>query len=107
MSDLAWLCLCRITNELTETKNLYSSFKRELCWLWNSVYNEFVDRMDKSVPRVTVWHQAPLRQICLSFPKTYVVVFFLHTFGCQALDHFRFSVFSTIPCIYTCHLAEF
>ena len=35
--EMAWLCLCRITNESTETENCYLSLNRELCWLWNSV----------------------------------------------------------------------
>ena len=32
------------------------------------IYHEFVDRIDYSVPRVTVWHHTapPERQICLS-----------------------------------------
>ena len=29
----AWLRLCRIKNELTETKKCYSSLNRELPWL--------------------------------------------------------------------------
>ena len=36
--EMAWLRLCRITNESTEIENCYSSLNRELCWLWNSVY---------------------------------------------------------------------
>ena len=36
--EMAWLRLCRITNESTEIKMSYSSLNRELCWLWNSVY---------------------------------------------------------------------
>ena len=35
---MAWLCLCRIKNESTETENCYLSLNRELRWLWNSVY---------------------------------------------------------------------
>ena len=34
---MAWLRLCRITNESTEIENCYSSLNRELRWLWNSV----------------------------------------------------------------------
>ena len=37
--NMAWQRLCRITNESTEIKNCYSSLKRKLRWLWNSVYN--------------------------------------------------------------------
>ena len=37
--EMAWLRICRITNESTETKNCYYSLNRELRWLWNSVYN--------------------------------------------------------------------
>ena len=36
--EMAWLPLCRITNESTETENWYYSLNRELRWLWNSVY---------------------------------------------------------------------
>ena len=36
--EMAWLCLCQITNESTKTENRYSSLDRELRWLWNSVY---------------------------------------------------------------------
>ena len=36
---MAWLRLCRITNESTEIDNCYSSLNRELRWLWNSVYS--------------------------------------------------------------------
>ena len=36
--EMAWLGLCRITNESTEIENCYSSYNRELFWLWNSVY---------------------------------------------------------------------
>ena len=36
--EMAWLRLCRITNESTEIENCYSSLNRELRWLWNSVY---------------------------------------------------------------------
>ena len=36
--ELAWLCLCRVTNESTEIENCYSSLNRELRWLWNPVY---------------------------------------------------------------------
>ena len=36
--EMAWLCLCQITNESTKTENCYSSLNRELRWLWNSVY---------------------------------------------------------------------
>ena len=36
--EMAWLRLCRITNESIKTKNCYYSFNRELRWLWNSVY---------------------------------------------------------------------
>ena len=35
---MAWVRLCRITNESTETENCYLSLNRELRWLWNSVY---------------------------------------------------------------------
>ena len=35
---IAWLRLCRITNESTETDNNYESLIGELRWLWNSVY---------------------------------------------------------------------
>ena len=34
---VAWLRLCRITNESTETENCYSSLNGELRLLWNSV----------------------------------------------------------------------
>ena len=37
--EMAWLRLCRITNESTETENCYSGLNRELRWLWNSVYD--------------------------------------------------------------------
>ena len=37
--EMAWLRLCRITNESTEIENCYSSLNKELRWLWNSVYN--------------------------------------------------------------------
>ena len=36
--EMAWLPLCRITNESTETENWYYSLNRELRWLWNSVF---------------------------------------------------------------------
>ena len=36
--EMAWLRLCRITNELTAIENYYSSLNSELRWLWNSVY---------------------------------------------------------------------
>ena len=35
---MAWLSLCRITNESTESENCHYSVNRELRWLWNSVY---------------------------------------------------------------------
>ena len=35
---MAWLRLCRITNDSTETENCYKCLNRELRWLWNSVY---------------------------------------------------------------------
>ena len=31
--EMAWLRLCRITNESTETENCYLSLNRELRWL--------------------------------------------------------------------------
>ena len=37
--EMAWLRLCRITNESTEIENCYSGLNGELRWLWNSVYN--------------------------------------------------------------------
>ena len=46
--EMAWLRLCRITNESTETENCYKCLNRELCWLWNLVY---VDGMFPSVFR--------------------------------------------------------
>ena len=36
--EMAWLRLCRITNESTEIENCYSGLNREFRWLWNSVY---------------------------------------------------------------------
>ena len=36
--EMAWLRLCRITNESTETEICYACLNRELRWLWNSVY---------------------------------------------------------------------
>ena len=36
--EMAWLRLCRITNESTEIENCYSSLNRDMRWLWNSVY---------------------------------------------------------------------
>ena len=30
--EMAWLCLCRFTNESTETENSYSSLNRDLRW---------------------------------------------------------------------------
>ena len=36
--EMAWLHLCRITNESTKTENCYYSLNRELRWLWHSVY---------------------------------------------------------------------
>ena len=36
--EMAWLRLCRVTNESTEIENCYSSLNRKLRWLWNSVY---------------------------------------------------------------------
>ena len=36
--EMAWLRLCRITNDSNEIENCYSSLNRELRWLWNSVY---------------------------------------------------------------------
>ena len=38
--EMAWLRLCRVTNESSETENYYS-LNRELHWLWNSVYINF------------------------------------------------------------------
>ena len=38
---MAWLRLCRITNESTETEKCYLSLNTELRWLWNSVYYKF------------------------------------------------------------------
>ena len=55
------------------------------------IHHKFVDRIDNSVPRVTVLHhealpsdakQWPEGQNCLSYPQTHVGFFFLHTFGC-------------------------
>ena len=40
--EMAWLRLCRITNESTEIANCSSSLNTELRWLWNSVYDEDV-----------------------------------------------------------------
>ena len=37
--EMAWLRLCRITDESTESQNLYKSLNTELRWLWNSVYD--------------------------------------------------------------------
>ena len=34
---MAWLSICRITNESTYIKNCYLSLNRLLRWLWNSV----------------------------------------------------------------------
>ena len=48
--EMAWLRLCRITNELTEIENYYSSLNRELRWLWNSVYI-FVFKLPNSLLR--------------------------------------------------------
>ena len=36
--EMAWLRLCRIPNESTETEIFYESLNKELRWLWNSVY---------------------------------------------------------------------
>ena len=48
---MAWLRLRRIANKSTETGNCYQCLKRELRWLWNSVYmyevkNSFCDKHD-------------------------------------------------------------
>ena len=43
--EMAWLHLCRITNESTEIKNCYSSLSRELRWLWNSVYIKLAESL--------------------------------------------------------------
>ena len=40
--EMAWLRLCRITNESTETENCYQRLNRELRWLWNSVYMDML-----------------------------------------------------------------
>ena len=37
--EMAWLRLCRITNESTEIENCYSSLNRKLRWLLNSVFD--------------------------------------------------------------------
>ena len=42
--EMAWLRLCRITHESTESENCYSSLNRELRWLWNSVYKSGTHR---------------------------------------------------------------
>ena len=54
------------------------------------IYHEFADRRDNSAQKVTVWHHKG--QICLSFPQSHVRFFFLHTFGCQRLNKFSFTV---------------
>ena len=55
--------------------------------------------IDKSVPRVTVWHhealpsdakQWPEGQICWSIPLTNDRFFFLHTFLCKSLNKLQF-----------------
>ena len=42
--EMAWLRICRITNESTETENCYESLNRELRWLWNSVYDDEIKK---------------------------------------------------------------
>ena len=36
--EMAWLRLCRFTNESTETDNCYLNLNREFRWLWYSVH---------------------------------------------------------------------
>ena len=57
--------------------------------------------IEKSVPRVTVWHHEalpgdaklwPEGQICLSVPHTHDSFFFLHTYGCWHLIIIIFTI---------------
>ena len=57
------------------------------------LYHESMDRIDKSVPVVTVLHhealpsdvkQCPEGHICLSFPQAHVGFIFLHFLGANA-----------------------
>ena len=68
--------------------------------VWNiRICHECEVWIDKSVPRVTVWHhealpsdakQWPEGQICRSIPLTNDRFFFLHTFLCKSLNKLQF-----------------
>ena len=57
--EMAWLRLCRITNESTEIENNYSSLNRELRWLWNSVYITCIDNGNNYVYHISSGLYAP------------------------------------------------
>ena len=56
---MAWLRLCRITNESTLTENCYSSLNRELRWLRNSVYKI---RMEACLFRTSPGHSGSIER---------------------------------------------
>ena len=62
-----------------------------------SIYHEFVDRIDKSVPRVTVWHHKALSDVSdpsedLSILSSSVGFFILQVLGCQRLNKFSVTI---------------
>ena len=63
--------------------------------------DDFLDRIDNSVPRVTAWHHEALpsdakqwyeEQSCLSYPQAHIGFFFLHTLGTNALINSAFPL---------------
>ena len=56
--EMAWLRLCRITNESTELENCYSGLNRELRLLWNSVYVTFLPQNMKISSHCTIGNYA-------------------------------------------------
>ena len=60
---MAWLPLCRITNESTAIENCYYSLNRELRWLWNSVYKQR-DFMEKMTGHFLAFHKRFMKVRC-------------------------------------------
>ena len=64
------------------------------------IYHEYVDRIDNSFQRVTVWHHKALLLMTNSdpgdrfiFPFLKLVGFFsMHTFRCHCLNNFSFTL---------------
>ena len=62
------------------------------------IFHECEVLIEKSVPRITVWHQEALPR---SVPHTHNRLFFLHTYGCRHMN--KNQIYLEIFCIRVSH----